>query len=256
MIDPKDKQLSKEDAARQELDRIRETFVANVSHELRTPLTVLQGYLEELVCLKNSSPDNWPENAPWGQWCKIFDRMEQQANRMQQLVSDLLLLASIESADLNKAELEHININILLDSLIADAKSISDNKHEFIVDIKTHIDLIGKKNEITSAFSNLLVNAVRYTPEGGKIFVNWYEDEAKGTKCFEVKDTGIGVAKKDLKRITERFYRVDKGRSRDSGGTGLGLSIVKHVLIRHNANLVVKSEEERGSLFRCEFKNK
>ena len=256
MIDPKDEKLSKEDAARQELDRIRETFVANVSHELRTPLTVLQGYLEELIFLKNASPDHWPENAPWGQWCKIFDRMEQQTNRMQQLVSDLLLLASIESADLNKAELEHININILLDSLIADAKSISDNKHEFIVDIKSDIGLIGKKNEITSAFSNLLVNAVRYTPEGGKIFVNWYEDEAKGIKYFEVKDTGIGIAKKDLKRITKRFYRVDKGRSRDRGGTGLGLSIVKHVLIRHKAKLVVKSEEGKGSLFQCEFKNK
>ncbi len=88
MIDPKDKQLSKEDAARQELDRIRETFVANVSHELRTPLTVLQGYLEELIFLKNASQDHWPDNAPWGQWCKIFDRMEQQTNRMQQLVSD------------------------------------------------------------------------------------------------------------------------------------------------------------------------
>ena len=199
MIDHKDKELSKEDAARQELDRIRETFVANVSHELRTPLTVLQGYLEELVCLKNSSPDNWPENAPWGQWCKIFDRMEQQTNRMQQLVSDLLLLASIESAKINESELENINIKILLDSLIADAKSISNDNHEFIVDINSDIDLIGKKNEITSAFSNLLVNAVRYTPEGGKIFINWYEDKAKGAKFFEVKDTGIGIAKKGSK---------------------------------------------------------
>jgi two-component system phosphate regulon sensor histidine kinase PhoR len=235
----------------QELDKIRESFVANVSHELRTPLTVLRGYLEELIELKDLSPDHWPDSADWQFWGKAFDRMGQQVERMQQLVEDLLLLASIESAALNDDDLEEIDMNLFLDAMVSDAKSISNNKHEFLINIDSSVKLKGKSHELNSAFSNLLINAVRYTPDGGIIEVKWYQDSIG--KHFIVKDSGIGISEKDISRITERFYRVDKGRSRNSGGTGLGLSIVKHVLIRHKANLAIESEIGVGSVFRCDF---
>ena len=236
----------------QELDKIRESFVANVSHELRTPLTVLRGYLEELVDLKSISPEHWPDDANWVEWGGIFDRMGKQVCRMQQLIEDLLLLASIESAVLQEDELEDIYIPEFFDALITDIKRISKNKHVFKINIDNTLRLRGKKHELNSAFTNLLVNAVRYTPESGEIEINWYQDD--NGKHFEVKDSGIGIANKDILRITERFYRVDKSRSRVSGGTGLGLSIVKHVLIRHDANLVIKSKLGEGSVFRCDFK--
>ena len=238
--------------SRSELDKIRESFVANVSHELRTPLTVLRGYIEELIDLKNISPDIWPSEANWSDWGDIFDRMGKQVCRMQQLIEDLLLLASIESAVLQEDELEDICTPDFFEALILDVKQISNNKHVFKINIAHKVKLRGKKHDLNSAFTNLLVNAVRYTPEGGEIEVNWYQDD--NGKHFEVKDSGIGIDEKDVLRITERFYRVDKGRSRKSGGTGLGLSIVKHVLIRHGANLVIDSKLGKGSVFRCDFK--
>jgi two-component system, OmpR family, phosphate regulon sensor histidine kinase PhoR len=142
-------------------------------------------------------------------------------------------------------------IALMLTEIIESAKTLSNQKHEFIVDIASELTLLGNEKEINSCFSNLILNAVRYSPQGGVIKVAWYQD--KHGKHFYVKDEGVGIDQKHIPRLTERFYRVDKGRSPETGGTGLGLAIVKHVLIRHKASLSIQSEPGKGSVFRCDF---
>jgi len=225
------------------LEKMRQDFIANVSHELRTPLTVFHGYLELLLDQSDIDKE---------QIKKILEQMSEQNARMQSLVSNLLLLSRLESdePDMNKHHL--VAVAEMIRGICADAKAVSgENKHEFIIDVDEGLQIEGGAEELHSAFSNIVVNAVRYTPPNGQITVRWYADE--DAAYFEVTDTGIGIADKHINRITQRFYRVDKARSREKGGTGLGLAIVKHVLLRHNGDLTIESTVNEGSTFRCTF---
>jgi two-component system phosphate regulon sensor histidine kinase PhoR len=223
------------------LEQMRRDFIANVSHELRTPLTVITGYVEALQ-------DDDSECAQ--QLRRSLDAMQQQSSRMQQIVSDLLLLSRLET-DRGQRERQEVDVPALLEMIKEDAVVLSRGQHAIRLQASPGLWLIGSRSELRSAFSNLVYNAVRYTPEGGQIDIRWYSDE-KGAH-FEVKDTGKGIAAHHLPRLTERFYRVDVGRSRETGGTGLGLAIVKHVLMRHDADLRIDSAIGKGSTFRCDF---
>jgi two-component system phosphate regulon sensor histidine kinase PhoR len=225
------------------LEMMRRDFVANASHELRTPLTVIKGYLEAL--LKQDSEQYTPLK-------KIFLQMHQHSTRMVNIIEDLLLLSRLE-IDEFPAEEHDINIAEMLKMLCSEAKNFSgDRKHKITLKARHDILLSGADSELRSLFSNIIINAIKYTPEKGKIDIRWYRDR-KNRGIFEVSDTGIGIAKKYIPRLTERFYRVDKGRSRESGGTGLGLAIVKHVLLRHQSDMLVESQIGKGSKFTCVF---
>ena len=227
---------------RHHVDRMRQDFVANVSHEMRTPLTVIAGYLEMMY-------DEFSEHH--ASWLPCVNQMQQQMGRLEGLLEDLLLLSKLQSHEVDHSDREMINVPQALGKLIDDAKALGGDKHNIVTCIQDDLFLHGNTKEIVSCFSNIITNAIRYSPDGGCIEVAWYLDET-GTH-FHVKDDGIGIAQKHISRLTERFYRVDKGRSRNTGGTGLGLSIVKHVLIRHKAVLYIQSELGIGSLFRCDF---
>ena len=221
------------------LDRMRRDFVANVSHELRTPLTVLAGFLETL---QEFDVDRDERN-------RYIDMMTDQSKRMQSIVQDLLTLSSIESAP--PPENEPVDMVNLLDKLRRDAEGLSAGRHSIIVESDGRGDLRGSEPELVSAFGNLVANAVRYTPTGGTIRISWKASPQGGE--FAVQDSGIGIDAKHIPRLTERFYRVDRGRSRDAGGTGLGLAIVKHSLNRHQAQLDIKSTPGIGSRFAAKF---
>jgi len=226
------------------LEQVRSDFVANVSHELRTPLTVIRGYLEALIHNKNTEADMLP---------KIYAQMYQQSLRMADIIEDLLLLAHLEEEDHPAEEKKEIHVNEMLQALCLDAKNISgDKNHHISLHAEDDLYLSGAENELRSLFSNLIVNAVKYTPANGEIKIEWYRDK-NNSAYFSVTDTGIGIAKEHIPRITERFYRVDKARSRERGGTGLGLAIVKHVLLRHDGKLYIESEVGVGSKFTCVF---
>lgn len=226
-----------------QLERVRRDFVANVSHELKTPLTVINGYLENMM-------DSGSEES--GQWTKILDQMHQQSVRMQQIVDDLLLLSRLESDD-DSLSRDPVAVPALIAAIVEDVQPLVKEKKQSIdVESNHSLWLQGNEKELYSTFLNLVVNAVKYTPENGSIHVRWYLDEEQ-QPCFEVTDSGIGIAPENIPRLTERFYRVDTGRSRQEGGTGLGLAIVKHVLIRHNAKLLISSQLNKGSQFRCVF---
>ncbi len=223
------------------LEQMRRDFIANVSHELRTPLTVISGYLETL---QDANDDCARE------WAGSLSAMEQQAARMQQIVTDLLLLSRLETESV-PSDRQPVDVPALLGMLREDAEVLSRNSHTIELDAQSGLWLLGSRTELRSAFSNLIYNAVRYTPAGGRIQIRWYSDD-EGAH-FEVADSGIGIAAQHIPRLTERFYRVDVGRSREAGGTGLGLAIVKHVLMRHDARLSVSSEPGVGSVFACHF---
>jgi two-component system phosphate regulon sensor histidine kinase PhoR len=218
------------------LEQVRRDFVANVSHELRTPLTVIHGYLELL------DPDDVPELAP------VLTEMRMQSQRMGQIVEDLLTLSRLETREALADE--HVAMAPLLLTLRREAEALSQGRHTITVEVGTDADLRGSKRDLHSAFSNLVSNAVRYTPSGGNIVISW-QRTANGGATFAVRDSGLGIPAEHLGRLTERFYRVSSSRSRESGGTGLGLSIVKHVLNLHQAHLVVQSEPGHGSTFAC-----
>lgn len=225
------------------LERVRRDFVANVSHELRTPLTVIQGYLESLLA------QNLDETKPWR---KIFTQMFQHSVRMANIIEDLLLLSILETEDYPLEEKPKMDIAAMLKILVQEAKNISgEKKHQISLQADAKVRLDGAENELRSLFSNLIVNAIKYTPAQGKIKIQWFAEDNKSV--FRVTDTGIGIAEKEIPRITERFYRVDKGRSRESGGTGLGLAIVKHILLRHQGELIVESQLGKGSTFTVIF---
>ena len=229
-----------------QLEKVRKDFIANASHELRSPLTVIKGYLETI-----SEP--LARNNP--RYEKPLKDMAQQAERMKTIVDDLLYLSKLENTD-NAEDIEYINVAALMVTLQKEAQSMCDKKqHELIVTVDSKRQIRGAIKELHSAFSNLIFNAVRYTPEGGTIEINW-SDGKKGSAVFSVRDTGIGIEEKHIPRLTERFYRVDKGRAREVGGTGLGLAIVKHVLERHNGHLEIKSVPNKGSVFSCVFSKK
>jgi two-component system phosphate regulon sensor histidine kinase PhoR len=216
--------------------RVRRDFIANVSHELKTPLTVLMGFVETLA-------DVPLEEA---QRKRCLALMADQAKSMQRLVDDLLTLSALESEESPLSETEFAIVP-LLRTLSADAESLSAGRHEITLTIASPAMIYGSRDELASAFANLVSNAVRYTPDAGRVALDWRVGENGGE--FSVSDTGIGIAAEDIPRVTERFYRVDRSRSRATGGTGLGLAIVKHVLIRHQGELSIESEPERGSRF-------
>lgn len=227
------------------LERMRSDFVANVSHELRTPLTVLSGYLENMV------DDDNGKSEVWG---KSLQQMQGQAQRMTRLVEDLLMLSRLEDED-KSAVRDPVAVPAILAALVEDAKMLSgEREHDISLEADASLWLRGSEKELSSALSNLVFNAVQYTPEKGHIVVRWYRDGESA--CFEVKDDGIGIAAQHVHRLTERFYRIDAGRSREYGGTGLGLAIVKHVLDRHSAQLQIESRLGVGSAFHCMFPKK
>lgn len=226
-----------------QLEQMRKDFVANVSHELRTPLTVLTGYLEMF---------EGQQGMPPAMLSKAHDEMAVQASRMQNLVEELLTLSRIEASSERIYE-KTVDVPALLRTIETETKSLNKTKHhEIVFNLDNELLVLGVETELRSAFSNLIFNAMNYTPNGGKIEVTWRATNDGG--CFSVKDNGDGIAAEHLNRLTERFYRVDKARSRKTGGSGLGLSIVKHVLSHHNSKLEITSEVGKGSVFSFVFK--
>jgi two-component system phosphate regulon sensor histidine kinase PhoR len=223
---------------RERADGMRRDFVANVSHEIRTPLTVLAGFVETMASLPLTEVER----------VRVLGLMRQQTDRMQCLVGDLLQLAQLEGSP-RPAPDRWVGMDGLLAQVEADARTLSAGRHALNFDaIEPGWEVAGNPTELVSAIANLVNNAVRYTPEGGRINVLWRMRAERGGE-LEVRDTGIGIAKEHWPRLTERFYRVDGSRSRDTGGTGLGLSIVKHVAQRHGGELEVQSEPGKGSSF-------
>ncbi|MFA9275462.1 MAG: phosphate regulon sensor histidine kinase PhoR [Candidatus Aquirickettsiella gammari] len=222
------------------IDMMRRDFIANASHELRTPLTVINGFLE----IASMQPDM--EVSIRSSHLKL---MVEQGERMQRLVEDMLTLSRLESTEF-KVRNEVIDMNLMLRHICQEAQALSAGKHRIELDFDGP-DIMGSIDEIRSAISNLVTNAVRYTPEHGEINVIW-RNTPQGPQCV-VQDNGIGISQEHLSRLTERFYRVDKSRSRETQGTGLGLAIVKHVLIRHDAQLLIESTVNVGSKFCVQF---
>lgn len=223
------------------LEQMRKDFIANVSHELRTPLTVTNGYLETLLDHAETLPPRW---------MRPLQQMQQQGARMQALLDDLLWLARLEATD-HPADSQPVAVAALLSTIKSDARVLSAGRQRITLEADPQLMLQGDETELRSAFSNLLFNAVKYTPAGSEIQIRWWADE-QGAHC-QVSDTGPGIEARHLPRLTERFYRVDAGRASDSGGTGLGLAIVKHVLLRHGGWLDISSTPGQGSRFTCHF---
>ncbi len=233
--------ISRDVTDRERVETMRRDFVANVSHELRTPLTVIGGFLETMADMETPNPDLMRRSLPL---------MSDQARRMQSLVEDLLTLSRLESAG-NPAREEPVNVPDIARALYHDALALSAGSHKVTLLLDSTAWVNGAEDELRSAFGNLVSNAIRYTPAGGTVQLSW--QDAGDEVVFAVRDTGIGIASEHLPRLTERFYRVDRGRSRETGGTGLGLAIVKHIVNRHAARLEVTSEPGRGSCFSVVF---
>jgi two-component system phosphate regulon sensor histidine kinase PhoR len=222
-------------------EAMRRDFVANVSHEIRTPLTVLSGFIETLHTLPLTAVER----------DRVLVLMNQQTQRMQTLVADLLTLAQLEGSP-RPAPDRWASLDGLLLRIAADAEALSAGRHQLRLKPTTGVELAGIESELLSAVANLVTNAVRYTPDGGEVEVAWRQLE-DGSGELTVIDTGLGIAREHIPRLTERFYRVDGSRSRETGGTGLGLSIVKHVMQRHGGELLIQSEVGKGSRFRLVF---
>jgi len=235
--------LSRDITQLDRLESMRRDFVANVSHELKTPLTVVSGFLETLQdCLPELSAEETE---------RYLSLASEQASRMQRLVEDLLTLSALETGSQVPPE-ERVGVDDLLAEVAEEARVLSDGCHVLVVDEANGISLLGSRKELRSALANLASNAVRYSPNGGTIRIGW-ESGADGGGALIVSDNGIGIASQHIPRLTERFYRVDRGRSRESGGTGLGLAIVNHALTRHQAVLKIDSQLGRGSAFMARF---
>lgn len=224
------------------LENMRKDFVSNVSHELRTPLTVITGYLETLHDHANELPSRWH---------RPITQMQLQSKRMAALVSDLLLLSRIENQG-GTYDQQPIDVGELLVEVCEDARSMSaESQHNITLEVASNAGVTGNRTQLQSAFSNILLNAVKYTPAKGHIEVRWYSEGDRLN--FSVKDSGIGFDPIHIPRLTERFYRADPSRAPGTGGTGLGLAIVKHVLINHDATLDISSQPGKGSFFICRF---
>ena len=238
--------IARDVSQQQQLEQMRRDFVANVSHEMRTPLTVIRGFIEQMVDAKDPNLTEWIESV---------EMMAQQSSRMEMLIEDLLLLSRLERRHEQHGQYDQQQISVasMVREIVRGGQSLADERG-IKVDYELNEDLLlsGNERELYSAFNNLFTNAIRYTPAGGTVHIEWSKESSHGAKLC-VSDSGIGIAPQHLKRITERFYRVDEGRSRDMGGTGLGLAIVKHVLNRHNAQLKVESRLNAGSQFCCHF---
>jgi two-component system phosphate regulon sensor histidine kinase PhoR len=233
--------VSRDITALDNAERVRRDFVANVSHELRTPITVISGFLETLEDSEEFDPEGLRH---------ALSLMRNQAERMNMLVEELLNISRLES-DLREPAREDIDIAALLELLHRETTQLSRGRHKISLSIESADTLIGARSEIHSAMSNLTSNAVRYTPDGGSIDIAWRRTPEGAS--FTVQDSGIGIEAEHIPRLTERFYRVDKSRSRDTGGTGLGLAIVQHVLNRHQGRLDIKSTPGLGSTFIAHF---
>jgi two-component system phosphate regulon sensor histidine kinase PhoR len=233
--------ISRDITQLERIEAMRRDFVANVSHELRTPLTVVGGFVENL----RDMPDMSRSDAQ-----RALQLMAEQTKRMDNLVADLLTLSRLENEQ-NPLREETVNMRALLEELHQEGRLLDGGKRQLRLEISCDVNLSGNREELRSAFGNLLSNAIRYTPEGGTILLRW--EERADQPVFAVQDSGIGIAPQHIPRLTERFYRVDRSRSRETGGTGLGLAIVKHVAIRHQAKLEITSEEGKGSTFALVF---
>lgn len=232
--------LSQDVTERERADAMRRDFVANVSHEIRTPLTVLNGFIETMASLPLTDVERK----------RVLTLMAQQSERMQTLVSDLLMLAQIEGSPRPAAD-KWCRAGDLIQRIENDARGLSQGRHELLFSASPAdkpVEIAGVESEWMSAMGNLVSNAIRYTPEGGRVGVAW-NLLPDGSGEFSVRDSGIGIDAEHIPRLTERFYRVDGSRSRDTGGTGLGLSIVKHVVQRHDGELRITSEKGKGSVF-------
>lgn len=234
--------LSRDISHLERLETMRRDFIANVSHELKTPLTVVSGFAEMLA-----DADTAYSESEVRQYLALIC---EQAVRMQRLIEDLLTLSALETSGNGQSD-ERVELEPIFRSLLAEAEALSAGRHEFSLSIEAPAVLNGCANELRSAFGNLTSNAVRYTPAGGRIDLVWRLRSGQGE--FVVADTGIGISPQFIPRLTERFYRIDRSRSRETGGTGLGLAIVKHVLTRHQAVLDIESEPGKGSRFIARF---
>ena len=219
----------------QRAEMMRRDFIANASHELRTPLTVIVGFLEIAASMELDAETR----------AAHLKLMMEQGHRMQHLIEDMLTLSRLESVD-HPVRPERVDVSKLMEQIVREGRALSGGKHDITLDVNGG-DVMGSSDELHSAFGNLVSNAVRYTPAGGEIRIRWV-DTATGVQ-FQVEDTGIGINPEHISRLTERFYRVDKSRSRETQGTGLGLAIVKHVLLRHSGKLSISSEAGQGSTF-------
>lgn len=231
----------------QKLERMRQDFVANASHELKTPITVLRGHLENILDFNDDLPPGLD---------RALNSMALQTKRMNNLVEDLLILSRLD-VDTQDAPSQPVDMHTLLEQIAQDTRELAHNNgtpHEVIVDVQTTQLLLGDVGQLRTAISNLAYNALRYSPEGGKIALIWRDSSIGG--LISVTDEGMGIAQHHIPRLTERFYRVDQGRSSATGGTGLGLAIVKHILNHHNAYLDVQSTPNKGSVFTCIFPKK
>ncbi|MCS0592084.1 phosphate regulon sensor histidine kinase PhoR [Massilia norwichensis] len=224
------------------LEAMRRDFIANASHELRTPLTVIVGFLEIAMA------DPGMMEATRVAHLKL---MTEQGQRMQRLIEDMLTLSRLESTEF-PLKRERVDVRALVEQVAEDARALSGGRHEIEFSVEGP-DVMGSLDELRSAFGNLATNAVRYTPEGGRILLSW--TRGPNDLRFAVADTGIGIDEQHISRLTERFYRVDKSRSRETQGTGLGLAIVKHVLLRHGGKLTIRSEAGKGSVFTASLPN-
>jgi two-component system phosphate regulon sensor histidine kinase PhoR len=230
--------LARDVTQAERLETMRRDFVANVSHELKTPLTVVSGFLETFA------EGNVRVDEPRGR--QALEMMRSQSDRMLRLIEDLLVLSALESSAAPARE-RLFDVERLLAQILEEARVLSGGRHRIELRIGRPAKLLGDERELASAFGNLVSNAIRYTPAEGSIVLAW--DARDGEGVFSVADTGIGIAAHHVPRLTERFYRADTSRSRDTGGTGLGLAIVKHVLTRHQGRLEIQSEPGRGSRF-------
>jgi len=233
--------ISRDITQLERVETMRRDFVANVSHELSTPLTVVGGFLETLVDMAHLDET---------QTRHYLNLMLDQTNRMARLVKDLLMLSKLESNRAAHRE-EKIDVPRLLRDLLEEAQSLSAGRHRLRLNLASERWLQGNEEELRSAFGNLVSNAIRYTPDGGEIVLQWEEWEGEGV--FSVQDSGIGIEPQHIPRLTERFYRIDRSRSRETGGTGLGLAIAKHALTRHQARLEIESTPGQGSTFSACF---
>lgn len=223
------------------LNQARRDFVSNVSHELRTPLTVITGYLENLS-----------ENNPLPFQQRPFTLMLQQASRMNTIISDLLTLSKLEMAE-RASNHKPVAVPELINRVLDQAAPLAEQKGGYQIErsLDENLWLVGNEDELQSAFSNLIFNAINHTPPKTRIRIEWRREEEYAR--FRVCDTGLGIPERHIPRLTERFYRVDKARSRQSGGTGLGLAIVKHIINRHEGELLISSRDGQGSCFTCSF---
>ncbi|MCY4150233.1 MAG: phosphate regulon sensor histidine kinase PhoR [Gammaproteobacteria bacterium] len=225
------------------LENIRRDFIANASHELRTPVSILYGYLEMMSEKKGSGISS--------EWRQAIKHMHKQTIRIKQIIEDLSILSRLENPD-TANPLEALDMGELIESASNNAKALSgERSHSILTKVNASHDLLGNRSEIESLVSNLVSNAIHYTPAEGKITIKWDVKSSVGT--LSIADTGIGIEKQDLPRITERFYRVDSSRPRNTGGTGLGLAIVNHIVNRNNAKLRIKSIPKQGSVFSVIF---